>query len=305
MRRLSLLSLFVLASCIESTPPDFGGPGGQCVIDANCSPGLQCVAATCIVEDPCAAGIYVADELPARADEDGEFPANSLVRQVSGLANGVSIAEGELRVVNAGEPRLFEIDFYDDPEKDADLGLFVEARMQLAADSNECSAVLYLWPTKIDLIKLCFGGGRIGLARPGGGSTGLVAAVPDLTESHVYRVDFRPVDANAGDAGMVGGRFVIELSIDGRIAAAGLTLDDLPEPDANSDRAPLIGFGAAAAGTVIFDYVRWGCNADGGTCRPDLQDDDDDCETDRQIRGACDGNAVANERCDNLDNDCE
>ena len=103
---------------------------------------------------------------------------------------------------------------------------------------------------------------------------------------------------------MVDGRFVIELSIDGEVAATGLTFDDLPDPDTNSDRAPLIGFGAEAAGTVSFDYIRWGCNSKGGPCLPD-REDDDTCDTERQTGGGCDGNAVANELCDNLDNDCD
>ena len=299
MRRAMGIALFlpIMLSCSE---PEAIQP---CRIDADCSDGLECVAAACVPADTCAAGIYVADILPARANDEGEFPVNTLVRQVSGLANGVSVADGELRVVNAGEPRLFEIDYFDDPDKAPGLGLFFETRMQLAPNSSECTAVLSLWPTKTDQIKLCFGGGRIGLARPTGGSTGLVAAVPDLTESHVYRIDFTPVDAVV-DRGMLGANFVIELSIDGQIAATGLTLDDLPEPDTISDRAPLIGFGAEASGTVSFDYVRWGCNSDGGTCLPNLQDDDD-CETERQNNNGCDGKAVANELCDNLDNDCD
>ena len=63
--------------------------------------------------------------------------------------------EGELRIVNAGEPRLFEIDYFDDNDKPADLGLFVETRMRLEPDSVECTAVLYLWPTRTDQVKIC------------------------------------------------------------------------------------------------------------------------------------------------------
>jgi hypothetical protein len=300
MRRAMGVALLlpIMLSCSE---PEAIQP---CIVDADCTPGLQCVAATCVPADTCAAGIYTADELPSRADSDAP---SGLVRQVSGLAAGVSIDDGSLRIVHAGEPRLFELDYFDDPDKADGLGLFVETRMQLAADSNECSAVMYLWPTKADQIKLCFGGGKIGLARPGGGSTGLVSVVPDLTESHVYRIDFKPISAAANDTGPAEGNrgFVIEISIDGELAAGGLTIADLPNPDQPSDRAPLVGFGADAAGTVSFDYIRWGCDSKGGTCLPDLEEDDEACETTRQSIGACGGNAKANELCDNLDNDCD
>jgi Notch-like protein len=302
VQRLSLLVLLSLISgCDDSKPAEFGAEGQPCVVNGDCALALACVNDRCGPIDRCAAGIYVADDVPARPDDSGAYPFNAFVRQTSGLANGIRLDEDMLRVTQDGEPRIFSIDFYDDLNKPATEGLFVEARLQLGPDSNECSAVMALWPTRTDQIKLCFGGGRIGLAQPDGGSTELVDDVPDLTQLHTYRISFKP--AAAEDEAQAGS-FVIELEIDGALAASALTIDELPNPAAPSDRAPLIEFGAEAQGTVAFDFVRWGCNPDGAACRTDEQDDDE-CDTERMARGGCDGAAVAIERCDDIDNDCD
>ncbi|MGK0362269.1 MAG: hypothetical protein ACI9U2_004589, partial [Bradymonadia bacterium] len=308
MQRLSVLLIFLIGGCVDSQPPEFGAEGQACAVNGDCARTLHCVNEQCGPIDFCASGIYVGDELPARADESGGYPVNALVRQTSGTAQGVRLDDGMLRVTQAGEPRIFSIDFYDEPNKPLTDGLFVEARLQLDPNSNECSAVLALWPTRTDRIKICFGGGRIGLARPGGGSTRLIDNVPDMTQMHTYRISFKPQENEDGNQLEVS--YAIDLQVDGVVAASGLTLLDLPSPFSrageffSSNRAPIVEFGADAAGTVAFDFVRWGCNPDGGRCQPDAQDDDE-CGTDRDARGGCSGAAVAVERCDDIDNDCD
>ncbi|MEZ4463620.1 MAG: thrombospondin type 3 repeat-containing protein [bacterium] len=285
-------------------------PLGACITNDDCPQGRQCLAQVCVPNDPCAAGIYIGDQRPDQPDETGEYPEGSLVRQVSGVAAGISAQDNNLVVVAGGEPKLFEIDFYDDPSKNngrvTPIGLFMEARVRLLPGSAECAAVLYLWPDRKSRAKFCLGGGRVGTALGRGQSNNLIDDI-DFDQPHTFRVEIKPATAEADGAtpeNQTSSTFV-ELYVDGerRLRLSPRDFTDVPANE-RPDRAPLVGFGAEGAGTSEWDFVRWGCRPDAGVCLPDLQDDDTDCTTERR-NTLCGGAAVAQELCDGKDNDCD
>jgi hypothetical protein len=307
MQLAALAALAIFLTPIACTDPE---PLGGCVTDEDCPQGLQCIAQACLPADPCAAGIYIGDKRPDLPDDEtGEFPEDSLVRQVSGVTAGVSAQDNNLVVVAGGEPKLFEIDFYDEPTKNngrvSPIGVFTEAKLRLLPGAAECAAVIYLWPDRRSRAKFCLGGGRIGIALGLGNSNNLIDDV-DLEQFHTYRVEIKP--ATAGDLDGGGDTQIstfIELWIDGvrRLRLSPNDFVDVP-PNQRPDRAPLVGFGAEGAGTSEWDFVRWGCRPDSGICLPDRQEDDTECTTERR-NTTCGGAAVAQEFCDGDDNDCD
>ena len=327
VKRLKVLFLCCFAagsvSCSETESI------GPCVQRDDCPSGFQCVpqSGKCVPTDPCAAGIYNADNLPALFDAaEGTF-GRPPVRRVLGAEDGINIDVGNgddrgLRITTSGAARIFEVDF-SRPDQ-LQTSVYLEANLRLDGGGTECTAVLDLWVDVNKRAAYCIGGGKVGIPTGRGSTNELPEDFAEFAfdEPHTYRIVYRPLttaapgeDGTADPAAVTGEEF-FELWIDERKVLTNQLRDfqgvdlyrDAGQQGFRPEGAPLARFGVASSGVAIFDWVRWGCQPDGGFCLPreGQQDDDLHCSTGQQSVGDCPGGAAPfAERCDGNDNDCD
>jgi hypothetical protein len=308
-----------------------------CEIDTHCGEtGFRCVSGTCVRKDPCGAGVFrfagrgteaspYIDELTPEIDkkDDDEI----LVRQVFSdeqLRESVRqpTFDGEAMLLPADGDRYamrFEVDFFDnfeskntedrlDARNGAYLGVFVEAKIQLNENTAPCAAYLSVWVNKDNFAKVCLGGDA-GISLDQGERQKVPIPIDDpnflLTDEHTYRIDYRPViDVEREEL-----VYQVEIFVDNKRIAT-FSADEVKEPSDKPTRFVLFNFGSEAIGGSRWDYVRWGCNPDGGPC---IQarlgaDEDQECVDVRNSGShiACPGGrGVAAEICDGIDNNCD
>ena len=325
---LSGVLLFPFA-CSQVDP--IQGCNGQ---DSNCgSPTeFRCINDRCYRTDPCGAGIFRffgAEAYVAETASTKLLAENFTVRQVFNaeqlrdlrtirkpLYTGEAM---ELPVDGDNYPMRFEVDFFDaiavknseerQLARNGDLfGVYVEANITVDEGALPCAAYMYLWANKDQgrerYAKICIGDSTLSLVQ--GERQFLEQQLPegfDGSVPHTYRLIIKP-ELNS-ETGVAEDR--VSIFVDGLLITS-LGAGEIAIPATKPNRVALYGFGSEARGGTSWDWVRWGCNPDGGNCLPEIQvDDSNACNDLRNFGTGIDcpgGRGVADEICDDLDNDC-
>ncbi len=180
---------------------------GPCVQRDDCPAGFQCIpqSGRCVPSDPCAAGIYNADDLPTFLDTtEGTF-GRAVVRRVLGTEDGINIDVGNgddrgLRIQTSGEAKVFEFDF--SAFESVSTPIYLEANVRLDGGGTECTAIIDLWVDRNKRAAYCIGGGKIGIPTGRGSTNELPEDFAEFAfdEPHTYRIVYRP-PAATGEGG--------------------------------------------------------------------------------------------------------
>ena len=303
---LVFVPFLTFAGCTE-VPPLRG-----CERDIDCPDDERCVNTQCVPIDSCGAGFY---------DGTNTDGARQLVEVVEGSEESVRYRDGAAEVVQTeGGSTVLGTDFWNNSTAVVPVQVFAEARLRVE-EGGPCAAALSLWPDRARRARICIGDGRVGIPTGPNNAVKSDNRIDDLllTDYHVYRLVYLPAQREdtgvvAPDAGTGGtpatpatgdaeGIEEVELWVDGELRWT-VPFDEFDDTNTRLDRAPIVRFGAYGTGTTFWDYLRWGCNPDGGTCVPSAQDADQ-CEPTVQVAGCRAGRAGMDEECNGEDDDCD
>ncbi len=297
-RLVALLSFAALSlTCAEPEPITGCSTDIDCPEEERCAPS----SGACVPKDVCASGIFAGDFVPRRSEDLGEEADEKLqlVDRLQG-ADGAIVAldNGLLRVASTGgeNPPRFALDYW----RDSTLPAYVEARLRIEGGGQDCAATLELWPNIRSRFSVCVGNGVVGLR------TGVKRQEPlaeiDAEAFHVVRIVYTPAATESDQAS-----FTVFVDDFETPVAEPFVAEQVARNVERPSGAPYVVFGAEGNGVSEWDFVRFGCEVEGGACVPHegVEDDDEHCQTLRESNGCPDGRATQPESCNDTDDDCD